>query len=94
MNKLCPLCNNTLIIKDGVFECNLLFGHNKEYYEDKDFFVITDANFAIDYYYPKNNTYFECLKDRTYFIINGKFKIINNSVSQTYDHYKKMRLFS
>ena len=94
---ICPLCNNACQENDDLFACKKInkFGESEFYYYITPSGLIRSIQvegFQIRYSQSSNTTSLNSMED--FFKINGDFKIINNSVHETFDHYKKMKLFS
>ena len=91
----CPLCNNEIIINSfNEFVCSNLNKYKYSEFISHDFYEIIQSDYiVIDYHIDKKCSYFSYYRENISFKLNLKFKIINCSVEETFEHYNKMRMF-
>ena len=94
--KNCPICKAATNINEKYIVCpKIFFNQRPEFSMSPNWFTIENENFFVDYDVNNNVSNFGKFDEKTsLFQVNGKFKIINNSVEDTYNHYRKFQLFS
>ena len=95
MNEPCPLCNTTLVKVLNTFysykfcpsEINI-----NEFYDGAYLFQIKNKSIIIQYYKIEKISKF-LINEKVIFSMKKRFKIINSSVQETFDHYQRMMIF-